>query len=297
MIPVFGCETARELLEPFIDGELTTSEQVAVQTHLRTCPTCQARVTDMSLIGWSIRTGPTSVLASDVDTNALAVVQSGVLARVKAEREQSFPTRTAELFSDMRLLWPALGATTAVFLCFLAAGNIWRLTMERGPNSMASLLDTWNLPGTDQNPLRIDNAVSVSAPRVLQDGMAIYGDPESEGSVTLRFVVRQDGSVGPIEVVDSDFATTTERGPLADGSDVLNAVRNWQLAPAQSRGGQPVAVTVVYMHWQTTAVKEVDEVLNSSPARRVLRPVATRTKVAAPAAGTSSAITSASTTV
>jgi hypothetical protein len=131
---------------------------------------------------------------------------------------------------------------------------------------------------------------------VLLDGMAIYGDPDSEGSVTLRFVARQDGSVGPIEVVDADFATTTERSPLA-GSDVLNAVRNWQLAPAQSRGGQPVAVTVVYMHWQTTAVKEVDEVLNGSPAPRVLRPVATRTKAVAAPAGTRSAITSASTTV
>jgi len=293
VIPVFGCETARELLEPFIDGELTTSQQVAVQTHLRTCPTCQARVADMSLIGWSIRTGQhTSV--TNTDANALAVVQSGVLARVKAEREQAFGKRTAELFSDMRLLWPALGATAAVLLCFVAAGNIWRLTLERRPNSMAALLDTWNLPGTDQNPLLIDNAVS--APRVLQDGMAIYGDPDSEGSVTLRFVARQDGSVGPVEVVDADFGTTTERSALAEGSDVLNAVRNWRFAPAQSRGG-PVAVTVVYMHWQTTAVKESMQVLNGSPVPRVLRPVVTRTKEVTAPAGNRSAITLASTTV
>ena len=295
MIPVFGCETARELLEPFIDGELTTSEQVAVQTHLRTCPTCQARVADMSLIGWSIRTGPTSSFESLADTQALAVVQSGVLARVKAEREQSLPKRTAELFSDMRLLWPALGATAAVFLCFLAAGNIWRLTMERTPNSFASLLDTWNLPGTDHNPLVIDNAVS--APRVLHDGLGtIYDDADSERNVTLMFVARMDGSVGPAEVINADGSAASVNGTFADGRDVLDAVRKLQFAPAQSRGGQPVAVTVVYMYWQTTAVKESIEVLSGTQAR-ILRPVVTRTKEAATPSGVRSAVTPASTTV
>ena len=295
MIPVFGCETARELLEPFIDGELTTSEQVAVQTHLRTCPTCQARVADMSLIGWSIRTGPTSSFENPTDTQALAVVQSGVLARVKAEREQSLPKRTAELFSDMRLLWPALGASAAVFLCFLASGNIFRLAMERSPNSFASLLDTWNPPGTDHNPLLIDNAVS--APRVLHDGLVtVYGDPDGERNVTVRFVARQDGSVGPAEVIDA-VGVSQSVGAFADGRDVLAAVRKFQLAPAQSRGGQPVAVTVVYMYWQTTAVKESIDVLTGSQVTRILRPVVTRTKEAAIPSGVRSAVTPASTTV
>lgn len=295
MIPVFGCETARDLLEPFIDGELNTSEQVAIQTHLRMCATCQARVADMSLIGWSIRSGPQAAV-SNADTNALSVVQSGVLARMKVEREQSLTRRVSEVLSDMRFMWPALGATASVLLCLIAAGNIWRLTMERRPNSVAALLDTWGLPGTDHNPLLIDNAVS--APRVLNDGLAqLYGAPEQERSVTVRFVARKDGRVGPAEVVDSDFAPA-DRSMIADGRDVLDAVKNWQLAPAQSRGGQPVAVFVVYMYWQTTAVKESIAVLNGPPAR-ILRPVVTRVKegVAVAPAGTRSAVTSASTTV
>ena len=35
MVPILGCETARELLESFVDGELPTSAQVAVQAHQR----------------------------------------------------------------------------------------------------------------------------------------------------------------------------------------------------------------------------------------------------------------------
>ena len=80
------------------------------------------------------------------------------LSYSRAEREQSLRVRVLDLFSDMRMLWPALGATTAVLLCLSAAGSIWRLSMERHPNSFATLLDTWGMPGTEQNPLRIDNA-------------------------------------------------------------------------------------------------------------------------------------------
>ena len=292
MIPVFGCETARDLLEPFIDGELNTSEQVAIQTHLRMCTTCQARVADMSLIGWSMRSGPQAAV-SNADTNDLAVVQSGVLARLKVEREQSLTRQFSEVLSDMRFMWPALGATAAVFLCLVAAGNIWRLTTERRPNSMAALFDTWNLPGTEHNPLLIDNAVS--APRVLHDGLAYYGEPELERSVIVRFVATQDGRATQAELVDADVLQVS--GRRSDGRDVLNAVRNLQLAPAQSRGGQPVAVYVVWMFTQTTAVKESVEALNGRPAPRILKPVITPAKDVVAPSGTSSAITAASTTV
>ena len=73
MVPILGCETARELLESFVDGELPTSAQVAVQAHLHTCQTCQDRVADMSLIGWSVRSAPREL--ADGDTGALAIVQ------------------------------------------------------------------------------------------------------------------------------------------------------------------------------------------------------------------------------
>jgi anti-sigma factor RsiW len=290
MVPVFGCETARELLEPFVDGELSTSQQVAVQSHLRTCPTCQARIADMSLIGWSLRTAP-QMLATVADGMALSVVQSGVLARVHAEREQSFRVRMADLFSDMRLLWPALGATTAMLLCLVAAGQIWRLTMERRPNSVAALIDMWALPGTDQNPLRIDNAVA--APRVLHGGMAFYGRPERERMVTLRVVVTRDGRVSQAEVVASADEAMPFSSRSAVSDDVLNAVRKWHLAPAQSRAGEPVAVQVVYMYWQTTAVKELVQA-EALPLPRAIRRAP---KVLPPAAGTQSSVTLDSTTV
>lgn len=255
MIPVFGCETARELLEAFVDGELPTSQQVAVQSHMRSCATCSARVADMGLIGWSIRNGPRG--EDPEDAKALSVIQSGVLARVRAEREQSLPARLGEMFSDMRLLWPAIGATTAVVLCLLGSVTIWQLATQKRPNSMAALLDSLANPGSDRNPLSLADARS--APRVLHDGLALDGQPEGDRMVMVAALVSQDGRVTQAELLDLPGVTNASpRGRMSDseGRDVLNAVRNWQLAPAQSRAGRPVAVRMVYLVVQTTAVKE-----------------------------------------
>ena len=286
MVPILGCETARELLESFVDGELPTSAQVAVQAHLHTCQTCQDRVADMSLIGWSVRSAPLEL--ADGDTGALAIVQEGVLARVRAEREQSLRARVADLFSDMRLLWPALGATTAVLLCLVTAGHVWRLSMERHPNSFATLLDTWGMPGTEQNPLRIDNAVP--APKVLHDGFAFYGQPDRERMVALRWVVTREGRVLDAELVASADGTMSTAAAESSAADVLNAVRNLQFTPAQSRAGHPVAVTFVWMYWQTTAVKEAVHVVDAVAAGpRVSRPAAPTKELPAPV-GTRSAV-------
>jgi predicted anti-sigma-YlaC factor YlaD len=48
MIRYIGCETARDLLDAFIDGELGVEAQVMVESHLRWCRTCTARVEDMA---------------------------------------------------------------------------------------------------------------------------------------------------------------------------------------------------------------------------------------------------------
>ena len=55
MIPYLDCRAAQELLEAFIDGELAVADQVALESHLRWCTVCAARVEDVQLIGVSLR--------------------------------------------------------------------------------------------------------------------------------------------------------------------------------------------------------------------------------------------------
>ena len=162
MIPYVGCEHARELLEAFVDGELPMADQVAVESHLRWCRTCAARVEDMRLIGASIRARLAAAGAATT-TRALAAIQSGVLTRVRAERDQSFAVRLREMFADMRLLWPALGATAAVVGCLVASLSVLQAATAENPESLAAMIERLRSaephpvlppanPGSDQNP-------------------------------------------------------------------------------------------------------------------------------------------------
>ena len=121
MIPYLGCEAARELLEPFVDGELPMAEQVAVESHLRWCDTLRrARRGHAADRRRASRRAPPRPPVHPEDAARMAAIQSEVLARIRAEREQSLSVRVREVFADMRFLWPALGATAALVACLFA---------------------------------------------------------------------------------------------------------------------------------------------------------------------------------
>lgn len=246
MIPALGCETARQLLEPLVDGELSMPEQVAVQAHLRSCAVCAARVEDLSLIGWSIRMGIPALQPHADDGRALAVVQSGVLTRIRAERSQALGARVSEMFTDMRLLWPAIGATMAVIVCLCGVVNVWHLTMQKGPNSLAAMLEAMANRGSDSHPMPLNAGMSV--PRALDEGVVVGGLLENDALMTI--VVGTSGRVTRAElrtVSGSQEPTTYERA-------VLNALREQRFEPAQGRNGRRVAVEAVLYFTQVTAV-------------------------------------------
>ena len=171
MIRYVGCDYARTRLDAFADGELPMGDQVLVETHLRWCQTCAARLEDAQTIGDSLRlTARAHAHAGNThmdDTGgmpgelgrALATMQAEVLARANTEYEQSFSARVEELFSDMRLWWPALGATVAVALSVGVASNVWKATSTEQPTSLAAMIESLAEPGSNRNPQRLDAAM------------------------------------------------------------------------------------------------------------------------------------------
>jgi hypothetical protein len=255
MIPYLACDTARVLLEPFLDGELPTADQVALEAHLRWCRTCSAHVEDMSLIGWGVRVGTPKINPEAGDAKALMVIQSGVLARIRAERAQSLRTRVAEMFTDMRLLWPAMGASAAVILCLCGAMNVWRLATERRPDSLAAMIETLAHRGSDSNPLGLESTTAI--PRVVDEGFSIDRISGDDVAYALSAVVTREGRVGQIELIDSPRtagAASQTAAQVADMTAVLNAARESRFQPAQARGGHAVAVEFVWVIEKTTAV-------------------------------------------
>ena len=171
MTPYLTCDAAIELLEAFVDGELPMAEQVSVESHLRWCRVCEARVTDMQLIGGSLRhvAQATPMVTTERE---LAAMQSEVLTRLRAEQDQSLAAQWRNLFADMRLLWPAIGATVAVVSCvYVATGIMAAATAEENERSMAAMIDLLANPGSDRNPVTLSR--SISAPRALDASLVL----------------------------------------------------------------------------------------------------------------------------
>ncbi len=268
MTPYVGCEYARERLEALLDDELSVDEQVLVESHVRWCRTCADRIEDFQLIGASIRVGPSGIRVKELEP-ALSAVYSRVLMRMRAEHDQAFTVRMRELFIDMRLLWPALGATMAVLVCLSVAIGVLKSTSSERPSSLATRLEAMN-PGSEGNPLRPDNnarvdryfdkfvdsdrAGGISIPRVMDDGASVIGINDEEATFTMAMVVNREGRITTAELLNSErgvSSTKAEHG-LYTNEAVLDAVRQSRFAPAQTPIGRTVAVNMVWLIVVTT---------------------------------------------
>jgi hypothetical protein len=256
MTEYVDCDAARDLLDGLVDGELTMAEQLAVDSHLRWCRTCAMRVEDMRLIGASLRIGAAGSARRDGDDRAVAIVHDAVLTRVRAEREQSFGVRLRDMLSDMRFLWPAVGATVAVALCASVAAGVLQASTAEQPQSLAALIDTLANPGSEQNPLRPNNGISI--PQLYADDAKRAGGtldqmPEEDVIYTIRTVVSRDGRVSNYELLLSDAQPATLNGAGHDRA-VLDAVQQSRFEPAYTPLGRAVAVDMVWVIAKTTAV-------------------------------------------
>ena len=268
MIPYVGCDYAREHLDAFVDGELSVDEQVAVESHLRWCETCAARVEDVQLIGDSLRTGSLAARAADEEAQTVSALHSSVLIRVRAEEELSLAARFRDMFTDMRLLWPALGATSAVTICLVGALSVLHAASVEQPESLASMLDTLANPGAERNPLLpgntarynplfekfvdSDRAGGISLPRASDDQVMFEGIPEQDAMYAVAAVVTRQGRIGNYELLTSQRTGPPAKGVHANDAMVLDAVRQSRFAPAQTPLGRTVAVNMVWLIFMTT---------------------------------------------
>jgi hypothetical protein len=271
MVPYLGCEHAREMLQPFIDGELSVEEQVAVEAHLRWCRTCTAHIEDLRLIGDSIR-----LVAADArceaDQRELALLQADVLNRVQAEEAQSLATQVRSLFDDSHLLWAGLGATTALVVCLFGTMSVLHAaSVERQPDSFAGVLESLANPGSDANPVFLDGRL-IQAPRAVGDTFALDQLAEEEAVFALAAVVTREGRISNYEVLTSDgyryakprFYAVSRRPHVTKALDEFARSR---FTPAEQGVARArVAVNMVWLLARTT-VKGTHRELDFNPAQ------------------------------
>lgn len=240
MIRYLCCATARGMLEAFVDAELSVADQVALEAHLRWCDTCRARVDDLHLIGAALRLG-SAATAIPQDAAALAAMESGVLARIDAERDQSLGVRCREAFADARLLWPALGATLALVLGLYGVTAAYRVVRAEHPHSMAALISELATAGSGGKPLDLESRRL--AERTLPVQPVANPVPEGEAVFLLSAVVTREGRVATYELLKS------AREPSDEVIALVAALNYSRFAPAQDAQG---TVNVVWLLAHTT---------------------------------------------
>ncbi len=268
MIPYLDCRAAQERLEAFIDGELAVNDQVALESHLRWCRVCAARVEDMQLIGASLRVTSCAMRAADDADDSLTSVQSEVLTSIKTEREQSMWVQLRDMCSDLRFFWPAVGASLALLACLCVAAAVVSLTSDENPDSLAGMIQVLANPGSDQNPMRLDYAMA-APPRAL-NGAGLESVPGDEAVFALAAVVTREGRVANYEVLSSERASIRRHDTAVqtgDVSSVVNAVKQSRFAPAQSIDGAPVAVNMVWVLARTTVKASARASIEPAPVR------------------------------
>jgi hypothetical protein len=268
MIPYLDCRAAQQMLEGFIDSELAVNDQVALESHLRWCRVCAARVEDMQLIGASLRVTSCALRVADEADDSLTSVQSEVLTRIKTEREQSMWTQVRDMCSDMRFFWPAVGASFALAACLCVAVTVVSLTADENPDSLAGMIQVLANPGSDANPMRLDGAMA-APPRAL-DGAGLDSVPGDEAVFALAAVVTREGRVANYELLFSERASVRRHDTAVqtgDVSSVVNAVKQSRFTPAQAVDGAPIAVNMVWVLARTTVKASAQASIDPPPVR------------------------------
>lgn len=243
---VLGCASVRKRLEALHDGELPMAEQVAVRSHLAGCTTCAAEARELVEVGTLLRDAGQDRL--EAAPRALHL-REAVVTRFCTEDAQSWSHQVARLFEDMHLVWAALSASFAVAVCVVLLFGIWYFSPPERADSLAGVLDALASPGSNRNPVRPDDRLSL--PRVALDAPmpTPFNEPDDAAEdvvFALNAIVTQEGRIAFPELVASS------RNDQATVVRVMNAVHSARFQPASYRDGSPVAVNLVWLLTHTT---------------------------------------------
>jgi putative zinc finger protein len=241
---VLPCERVRERLEAFVDAEMTLDEQVNIQSHVQECVSCRLEVSELSEIGHALRVAPAT---GNEITHETGRITSIILERIRLEQELSFGVRFRDLFSDMHLVWAGLGATLAMVICIFASAGVLQAASRERPDSLAGLIDYLANPGSNENPVRLDDYML--APRASFD--ATMPVPTEDAEFAVAAVVTREGRVQNLEVVAEQARTLRVKPEVMLA--MLDAAGRARFEPARA-GGATVAVSMVWL-LSTTTVK------------------------------------------
>jgi hypothetical protein len=182
-------------------------------------------------------------------------------------------------------MWPALGATAALFICVFTATTVHRASRGGVPESIANTIAAVARESADRRPqlaslssyypVPLDGLIL--APRPLHNTPALDSLSVNEAVFALSAVVTREGRVANYELLQSGRAGRRPRhgGDHTHSAGVkamLDAVKRSRFEPAQGADGEAVTVRVVWILARTTVRAEADDAVKARIIDGVVRP-------------------------
>jgi anti-sigma factor RsiW len=178
------CERARELLSPYLDGELSAEERRAIATHVEGCRVCSAQATDFRRIGRTL-----SEAGREPAPKALAL-------RVRANLAREVETEARRI--DPAIVKPSSGKPAiAKSVAARPAFRMRALMQQAAAIAVAcvlSALATWWIVGTAGEASRLEQEVLAAHVRSLLQDSPIQVASSDAHTVKPWFAGRVDFS-------------------------------------------------------------------------------------------------------
>ena len=236
-----SCGFVRRQLSAFHDGELSVADQIAVETHVRTCRNCSDALLSIADLGDALRMASAASVGRVVEPVGL---QTEVLNTIRVEREESVSGQMSHAFDDMRLSFVAVGSTLATFVSILLMfGMLYFGPRSQRPDSLAALIETMGAQsaGTDGGMMMPRSAGTGMVP-----SSGVFNDEDA--LLALSAVVTRGGRIQNLEAVLSEQPTAADRDAVVR---LLDQVSRARVEPARV-GGSAVAVKTIMLFAHTT---------------------------------------------
>ncbi|HUK33946.1 MAG TPA: zf-HC2 domain-containing protein [Vicinamibacterales bacterium] len=247
-----ACTVVLRELQPYYDGELQVADQIAVAAHLDGCDDCREALAGFDGLGSLLRAEAPGHRPMPCDEAASFV--SGVVNRARAEDDVSFVAWVRDMFDDRRVVYSALGATTATLACLVIMLTMMRFGAGDRTDSLAGMLNVLAGPPVPVQPVVIRPIVLDARVRIQSalDSFSGSGVSDFNDSVlALSGVVTTEGRVSNIEVNDGTDGVAMASMDSKRIETLVDAMSKTRFEPVMKEG-DPVTVNMVWFVAHTT---------------------------------------------
>lgn len=250
MMHAVRCEDVQDCLEAFHDDELSLEERVAIQGHLHDCVTCSLVAGEFEDLRHSLREAASRL--PDRDEPEAERLPRRVIERLRVEEQFSLESEVRSWFQDMHLVWAALGATAAMLFCLVGSISVLHAANQERPGSLAGLIAFLANPGSNENPVRLDERMQAPRWRADEALASIPPMPADDSVFALSAVVTREGRIQNLALLPPDRPADVKVRPDVLFA-MLQAASQVEFEPARPRAtAAPVAVNMVWVLANTT---------------------------------------------